>query len=131
MYKIEIKDYGFKVTFSDFLHKEDVQGYKDELGKTLDALPEKFGILVDMRTMKPLAPESQETLTSSQKLVSDRLTRSATIVDSAIINMQFKRLSKKSGVIDSKRFIDASKVPDWEKKAVDWIKNGVDPNAHA
>lgn len=129
MYKFEIKNYGFKVTFSDFLHKEDVQAYKDELAKTLDVLPEKFGILVDMRTMKPLAPDSQETLTSSQQLVANRLTRSATVVDSAIINLQFKRLSKQSGVIDSKRFIDASKTPDWEQKAVDWITDGIDPQA--
>jgi hypothetical protein len=42
--------------------------------------------------------------------------------------MQFKRLSKQTGVVDTKKFIDASKISDWKKVAEDWIINGLDPD---
>ena len=50
-------------------------------------------------------------------MLKPRLSRSATIVDNAIVNMQFKRLSKQTGVVDTKKFIDASKISDWKKVA--------------
>lgn len=129
MYNIEKTSFGLKLTLSDFVRKEDIDNYKNELDNLLRMLPDKFGILIDMRALKPLAPEAQESLTKTQKLVGPRLTRSATIIDSAILNMQFKRLSKKSGVITSKRFIDASKVDNWEQAAVNWIVDGLDPDS--
>ncbi len=128
MYKMERKNYGYKLTFSDFVNTTEIESYMKELKSYMDIHPGDFGIMVDMREMKPLAPESQQALTSSQKLVADRLTRSATIVnDNAIIKMQFKRLSKQSGVVDTKRFIDASSSPNWERLAENWIEKGIDP----
>ncbi|MDW3192897.1 MAG: hypothetical protein R8G66_11050 [Cytophagales bacterium] len=127
MYEIELTDFGFKVIFSGHLAPEQAQGYKDELARILPSLPEKFGILVDMRELKPLGPESQAIITSSQGLVAERLTRSATVVNSTILFMQFRRLSKASHVIDSKRFVDASKTSDWEWVARKWIVEEIDP----
>ncbi len=127
MYEIEVTDFGFKVTFSGHLAPEQAQGYKDELIILMQTLPEKFGILVDMRNLKPLGAESQAIITSSQGLVADRLTRSATVVNSTILFMQFRRLSKVSHVIDTKRFVDASKTEDWELVGTNWIVDGVDP----
>ena len=125
---MERKPYGFKLTFEGFVTKEEIIDYIKYLKNYLNETSGNFGIVVDMRTMKPLAPESQEALTESQKLVSDRLTRSATVVsDNAIIQMQFKRLSKKSGVADTKRFIDASSDINWEKTAENWIVRAIDP----
>lgn len=127
MYKIEVTDFGFKTTFSGHLPKEEAQGYKDELLSLMSSLPEKFGILVDMRELRPLGPESQAIITSSQGLVADRLTRSATVVNSTILFMQFRRISKESHVIDTKRFVDASKTTDWESVSRNWIVDALDP----
>ena len=128
MYKMEKKNYGYKLTFSGFLNTTEIEAYIKELKSYMDENAGMFGIMIDMRDMKPLAPESQEALTSSQKLVSNRLTRSATIVnDNAIIKMQFKRLSKQSGVVDTKRFIDASSDSNWEVLAENWISKGTEP----
>lgn len=127
MYKIEITDFGFKLTLSGHLPQEEAQAYKDELVTIMPSLPEKFGILVDMRELKPLGAESQAIITSSQELVASRLTRSTTVVNSTILFMQFRRLSKESHVIDSKRFVDASKTPDWEAVSTDWIVHELDP----
>lgn len=127
MYKIEVTDFGFKLTLSGHLPKEEAQAYKDEMIEIMPILPEKFGILVDMRELKPLGPESQAIITSSQEIVAHRLTRSVTVVNSTILFMQFRRLSKESHVIDTKRFIDASKTADWEQVARNWIVDAVDP----
>lgn len=128
MYKIEKKSFGYKLTLSDFVTTSEIKSYTEELNKYLAIDNGTFGFMVDMRKMKPLAPESQQALTDSQKLVADRLTRSATIVeDNAIVKMQFRRLSKQSGVNDSKRFIDASADANWERLAEDWITLGKEP----
>lgn len=128
MYKIERKNFGFKLTFSDFVNSTEINSYIKELKEYLASHNNTFGIMIDMRHMKPLAPDSQQALTDSQKLVANRLTRSATIVqDNAIIKMQFKRLSKQSGVNDTKRFIDASSSTNWERLAEDWITHGIEP----
>lgn len=127
MFEIDITDFGFKVTFSGHMSKENAQTYKDALPSIIKNLPEKFGILVDMRELKPLGPESQAIMTSSQELVHHRLTRSVTVVNSPILAMQFRRLSKKSHVLDTKRFLDASKMPDWESVSRSWIVNAEDP----
>lgn len=122
------KNYGYKLTFSGFQNTFEIESYIKELKSYMEEKTGDFGIMVELRQMKPLAPESQEALTTSQKLVATRLTRSATIVnDNAIIKMQFKRLSKQSGVADSKRFIDTSSNTNWEKLAENWIAKGIEP----
>ncbi len=127
MYKIEQKDYGVKITFAGFIQEEEMLAYKKEFRTVLDALPEKFGLLSDMREMKPMPPESQKIFNANPELVTTRLTRTATIVNSALVKMQSKRMVEEWKVSDSKRYIDASKTADWEAVAVGWIVNGVEP----
>ena len=128
MYKIDKRPYGYRLTMSGHVNEQQIQEYITELKELLPNLPQKFGIMVDMREMIPLTPDNQASLVASQKLVADRLTRSATIVnDNAIVKMQFRRLSKAGGVVESKRFIDASADPNWNKTAEDWIVMEKDP----
>lgn len=127
MYKIDKKPYGIKITFSGFIKKDEMMSYKSEIKTLLNSLPAKFGILMDMKDMKTLPAESQEVLNANPELVASRLTRSATIINSALVGMQIKRLAVESQVSDTKRVFDVSKVPNWEKLAEDWIANGIDP----
>lgn len=127
MYKIERKNYGVKITFSGFVKEEEMLVYKKEFRAMLDQLPEKFGIFSDMREMKPMPPESQKIFNANPELVTGRLTRSATIVNSALVKIQSKRMVEEWKVSDSKRYIDASKTSNWEEVAVDWIVNGTEP----
>lgn len=127
MYKIEKKDFGIQISFTGFIVKEEMQLYKDELKDLLKTLPDKFGIVMDMRAMKPLPTESQDILNSDPELVASRLTRSVTLVNSALVSMQSKRMSKASLTNETKRYLDPEKTPNWEQLARDWIVNAIDP----
>lgn len=127
MYKIETKDYGIKLTFADFIIRKEIEEWSEKIILFLDQLPDRFGMLIDMRELKPLPVECQEIMEKTQLKFKTRVVRSATIVNNIITDMQFKRIGKKTGVNSHKIFIDASKVDNWEEIGVNWIVNGVKP----
>ena len=53
--------------------------------------------------------------------------RSVVIMDSLGIKLQFKRLSKESGIDEWERYIDSSSVNNWEELGLKWIKYSKDP----
>ena len=128
MYKIERQNYGVKLTFAGFIDPEEMQAYKDEFKTMLDLLPSKFGLLGDMRNMKPLPPESQAILSAHPEWTTGRIVRSATIFDSALVKMQTRRLSKEWKQGEAKRYIDASEEANREAKAEQWIVDGTEPH---
>lgn len=127
MYKIERQNYGVKLTFEGFIAPDEMQAYKDEFKLMLDLLPPQFALFADMRAMKPLPAESQAILSSHPEWTVNRITRSATVLDSALIKMQSRRLVKEWKQDELKRYIDASQHPNWEQMAIDWVANGVEP----
>ena len=127
MYKIEVKSYGIKLTFEGFISPEEMQAYKDEFKTTLDLVPQQFGLLADMRSMKPLPAESQAILSAHPEWTATRIVRSATIIDSALVKMQSRRLSKEWKQDSTKRYIDSTQYHDWEHRAEKWIKDGIEP----
>ena len=128
MYKIEQKDYGVKLTFSGFIRKNEMESWREEMINLLDNLPPKFGILADLTELKPLPVESQEALTKTQAIFKDKVIRSATVTRIDFTDMQFKRLGQVSGVNDTKKFLNATKTPNWEELCLEWITNGTDPS---
>jgi len=129
MYKVEQKSYGVKLTFAGFLREAEMQSWQSEMLNLLNELPESFGMLIDMREMTAMPAKSQEILIATQKVFKPKVIRSATVTNSIITDIQSKRIGSKSGVNDTKKFINAIEITDWENKAVDWIENEVDPNA--
>lgn len=127
MYKIERQNYGVRLTFDGFIDPEEMQAYKDEFKAMLDLLPPKFGLLGDMRNLKPLPPESQAILSAHPEWTASRIVRSATVIDSALVKMQSRRLSKEWNQQEAKRYIDASQHANWEVVAEKWIVDGVEP----
>lgn len=129
MYKIEIKDYGYKLTFADFIKAEEMQDWVKESEKALSKASKEFGVVIDMRALKPLPQDSKEHMQTGQTLFKRKgMVRSAVILDSAITTGQFKRIAKETGIYEWERYLDASKVADHEKIAVDWVQKGIDPD---
>ncbi|MGH1337561.1 MAG: hypothetical protein ACRBFS_15665 [Aureispira sp.] len=127
MYKIEQKSYGLKLTFAGFIREVEITDWQAEMLPLLKTLPPSFGMLIDMCEMTAMPTKSQEIIMATQKNFKSRVTRSATITKSTITNIQSKRISNKSGVNETKVFIDAALTPDWETQAIDWIENGTPP----
>jgi len=84
--------------------------------------------MIDMRTLKPLLPDAQEVMKQGQMLYKERgMNRSAVILDTQLIVMQFRRIAMQSGIDEWERYISAVAHSDWEQIAIDWIVNGVEP----
>ena len=126
MYKIERRIGGFSLTFGGTVTKEDLDHWLNESEEALAACTGAFGVIVDMRTVKPLSPNAQAVIVQGQSLYKKAgMERSAVILNSPL---QTKRLSKESGIYAYERYFDASNDPDWEKHAGAWVKSGIDPD---
>lgn len=129
MYNIEKKDYGFKLIFADSIKVEEMNAWVEESKKVLASAPSKFGVFVDMRTLKPLVPEAQAEMQNGQKLFKQKgMERSVVIVASAVLKMQFQRIAKETGIYDWERYIDSSSTADWERIGIAWLTEGKDPD---
>jgi hypothetical protein len=129
MYKIEKKSFGFKLTFSGMMSPAEMENWCRDSEKELSSAPASFGVFVDMRELKPLAPSAQQAMEKGQKLYKQKgMTKSVVILNSSIVTMQFKRIAQESGIYDWERYIDASSNTNWEQAGVDWIANGIDPD---
>lgn len=129
MYKIEKKDYGYQLTFGDFIRSEEMQQWVEDSKQELASCPAEFGVFVDMRTLKPLAPETQAHMQEGQKLYKAKgMTRSVVIVNSALIALQFKRIAKETGIYEWERYLDASAMDNWEEVGIRWLTEAVDPD---
>ncbi len=129
MFKIERQSYGFLITFADFIEKPEMERWGEESKKALSTQSGDFGVVVDMRTLKPLSPEVQEVMVNAQKLYKDKgMKRSAVILNNTVTTMQFQRLARSSGIYEWERYIDFSKNPNWQSIAEAWVAEGIDPD---
>ena len=127
MYKIENTAYGLKLTFSGVIKKEEMVQWAGELRIACGRAGSSFGVLIDMRDIKPLAPDVQEEMVKAQAFIKAAgLKRSCVILGSKILAMQFERLAKESGVFSYERYVDVGSNPDSETVALDWVVKGAD-----
>ena len=129
MYKIEKQDYGYKLTFGDFINEDEMKKWVEESKSALLTSPNSFGVFVDMRTLRPLPAEAQKHMQDGQKLYKSKgMTRSVVILANSVTKMQFKRIGQETGIYQWERYIDESSNPNWEKAGINWITNGIDPD---
>lgn len=129
MYKIEKTGYGIKLTFSGTIKREEMAKWVEDSKIAIKSLPKSFGVFVDMKDLAPLAPDAQEEMQKGQLAFKNAgMIRSAVILKSTTISMQFKRTAKETGIYAWERYIDASKNEDWEEKGRKWVSTGVDPD---
>lgn len=132
MHRIEETKYGYKLILEGFLQRE-------EVGQLLVAMKEKikprekgqtFPLLLDMRKSNAFPSDAREILKQCLLFCKESgMQRNAVILASAIATLQARRMAKETGIDRWARYIDASCRPDdWEKVAVDWLANGVDPD---
>jgi hypothetical protein len=127
MYKIEKRKGGFALTFGDTLSKEELDLWFKESERALTECTGAFGVIIDMRTLKPLSPDAQDVMVQGQSLYKKAgMERSAVLLLSPLMTMQFKRLGKESGIYAFERYIDASSDANWQKHAADWVDSGID-----
>lgn len=129
MYKIEKTNFGFELKFSGFIKQDEMAKWCAESKNVLATHNGKFGVLVDMRELTPLPTESQEEMKKGQQLFKEKgMERSVVVFNNPVITLQFKRIGKETGIYAWERYIDASNNKEWEKTAVEWLKNGTDPD---
>jgi hypothetical protein len=128
MYNIEVKHYGVKLTFEGFISLNEIKSWLDEIKDLVNKLPERYGVLVDMRTMKPLIEEAQIFMEEGQTLFKDHgMARSAVALSSQTVTKQFKRIARETGIYEYEKYIDASTHSDWEEQGVKWLVYKIDP----
>ncbi len=130
MYKISKEKYGFQLTFGETLSLNEMKQWLEESNKALAGAPKSFGVLIDMRALKPggILPDAQAVMVEGQGHYKKAgMERSCVILASALIAMQFERLAKESGIYAFERYINAAGHPDWHAKALGWIEKKVDP----
>jgi len=133
MHRIEKKEFGFQLTFGgDRIEVAEMNQWRQEAQGALAGAGKAFGVLIDMRTLKPgaIQPDAQKVMVEGQGLFKKAgMQRSCVILQSATVTMQFERIARESGIFAFERYVNAAAKPDWEAKAVGWIRNGIDPNA--
>lgn len=129
MYKIEKRDFGFRLTFGDQIKANEMQQWVEESKEALQPVSGPFGVFVDMRTLKPLPSDAQEQIRAGQKLYKQKgMVRSVVIVSNPVTKMQFKRIAQETGIYEWERYIDEQSDPDWESTGLAWIREARDPD---
>ena len=129
MYRIETTDYGFRLSFDGFMKKPEMEQWLHDSQARLKSVPKSFGVLIDMRTLKPLPDDAKQVMEKGQALYKHAgMQRSCVVLNSATLTFQFKKIAQSSGIYSFERYLSAPDVPDWEKKAVAWVKSGADPD---
>lgn len=128
MHKIEITEYGVKLTFANVVNSEEIQKWHDELLKIGVDLPDEIGVLVDMTKIEPLSTQTQKAIFQLQKsFVSEKRVRSVVATNSPVVMRQLKDIASKTGVLPSERYINSQDTPNWEEIGLDYIINSIEP----
>lgn len=109
---------------------DEMKRWKAESITAINGAPKSFGVLIDMRDLRPgdVRPDAQPVMVEGQALYRKAgMVRSCVILQSATVTMQFQRIAKESGIGTYEQYINAAAHPDWRTKAVAWIENKVDP----
>jgi hypothetical protein len=128
MHSIEKTTYGYKLCFGGFIKADEMLAWVKDAERHLASQIGPFGVIVDMRELKPLPSDSQTHLQAGQKLFkATGMQRSAVVLHNPVITLQFKRMAQETGIYQWERYFDSS-VTGWESKANAWVTAAVDPD---
>lgn len=129
MYQIESRPFGFALTFSGSISKEEMEAWVAASSEALCSAMPSFGVLVDMRSLDPLTPQAKAVMEVGQRMYKTAgMVRSAVILDSAKLAVQFKNIAWTTGIYEWERYITASQHTNWTELALNWITAGLDPD---
>jgi anti-anti-sigma regulatory factor len=128
MYNLEETSYGFRITATGTMDATKAEQLKAELLQALCAHTQPFSLLVDIRGLIPTGPVVLEAIQEMQsvcRLMS--LRRTAVIISSPELKEYIQQSGSIAGTTAADRFIDASKIDDWEDRALAWVKDAIEP----
>jgi len=127
MYDIERTDYGVRVTLSGQLDEAEAQAFIREFEPIAESLAEGFSVFADLRDMEAFPPEVGEQIAGLMAFSQRQgMERSATVVQTATTSLQMEQLVEQAGI--DERVIDATAVDDPEQTAIEWVRDGIDPD---
>ncbi|HVR99461.1 MAG TPA: hypothetical protein VMW27_22755 [Thermoanaerobaculia bacterium] len=126
---VEVTDYGYRLTLSEFADTGEVTALLQEIRRRLRTQPESpSAVLVDLRCTRALPAETQERFRSCfTELAKAGVQRQALVVSSPITLLQARRLMREAGVGPLCRYFDPASEPEWELFAVQWLAHGIEP----
>jgi len=129
MVNVELTHCGLKITLSGDVSVEQARTLYLDAERLLGGDKITLGVVVDMRSLIPLEKDAQDELVITQMKLRElgNDVRSAVVLNSPVITMQFRALAGQSKILDIERYIDASKEENWEKIAIDWVVKGKEP----
>lgn len=131
MHRIEETSYGYRLTFEGFLQRDEAGELLAKMKRTVRPKNGGFAVLLDMRHSRAFPAEAQDLIKETLAFCKDAgLERNAVVLNSAIATLQARRLAKQTGIAPWIRYIDASAEPEWEKAAVGWLADAIDPRVH-
>jgi hypothetical protein len=102
--------------------------FAQELQVQLARQTKPFGTVIDIRSLVPPEPEVAAILTDCESITKQAgLKRRAMVVRSPVIKAQARQVAHQSLTADQERYIDAARVEDWERVAIDWVEKGIEP----
>ncbi len=127
MYAIEKTEYGIYVTFSGILNLNEVEQYIREKEVFMNDHPGVYSALVDVRRLATPRDEVMDLLSKTLKKSKEKLLRMAIIVTSPVVHGIAKQFGFRSSINNVTRVINTNKNTDWEKVALNWINDGIEP----
>jgi hypothetical protein len=130
MHRIDEMSYGYRIAFDGFLQRDDAGALLAEMKSVVRPRDGGFHVLVDLRHTRAFPAESQEVLKQAIHFCRGiGMERNAVVLNSALSALQARRIVREAGIAEWVRYIDASTEPEWERVAVDWLAQGMDPGA--
>ncbi|MGD2114139.1 MAG: hypothetical protein PVG07_03740 [Acidobacteriota bacterium] len=127
-YKVETTDYGLKLSVLGFISEDEVRAMNQEIEQQGSGLADGFGVVVDMRASRAFSNEVAELMKEQIGIcIKTGMSRGSVVLQSAIMTLQARRLITETNLSDRVRFIDASADTEWEKTAIAWADQGVEP----
>jgi hypothetical protein len=128
MYKIEKTSYGFHTTFGGTLKESEVRQYAAEIDVLRQETKRPYSVIIDIRNLVPPEPGVLEILKEAQARAREcGMQRMSILGQSPIIKSQALQFVFLTDSADMTRYINTSKVENWDKLGLDWAVNGIEP----
>jgi hypothetical protein len=129
MYEIIPNERYIVLRFSGFVGEQEMREWLSETQSAMATSEPAPFVMVDLRQMSVLPKAAVPLMEQAQRGANESgLVRSVIIVKSAIIQMQFERMAKTTGIYEKERYISAETNPNWERAAEAWLLSGIEPN---
>jgi hypothetical protein len=129
MYENEPTSYGFKMRFGGYIDIDEMESWANEVQQGIDRTPDEWHCFVDMRDLDSMSEEGQQLMSDVKAECHESgLTRVATLVESPTVRLQFEQMSEGTGG-DQERYLDAQSTTDPERTAIEWVRDGIDPES--